>query len=277
MDNFFKSTYGKRTMARRMSWQGPPPKRARYSNAGARGIPVISTFGIRRTMPARRWNRGTLKNMRQGGFVGQELKYFDTSNILDALVAPTDAAGGEVDPGTLLTLCCPVQGSGATNRDGRRIVMKSIQLSGSIITAPNPDEADMPAQAQYFVALVQDTQTNAAQLSSEDVFANPGANAATAANPFRDLERSTRFKVLKSWYLKQPMLTSLNDAAATGSVSGSAVRFSYYSKLSIPVEFVANAGTVADVQDNSLHLIAYTNSTGLAPSISYNCRVRFVG
>lgn len=41
-----------------------------------------------------------------------------------------------------------------------------------------------------------------------------------------------------------------------------------------------NAGTtesVANIIDNSIHVVAYTSSQDLAPLINYNARLRFVG
>lgn len=215
-------------------------------------------------------------NLRTGGFLGQELKYFDTSLAASAMVAPTDAAGGEHDPATLLTLFCPTQGTGATNRDGRRAVMKSIQISGNLRSAPQINQAAIDLAGDYYVALVLDKQTNAAQMNSEDVFANPSASAVLAAAPLRDLERSTRFQVLKQWKGRFPQPVAVYDGTNI-EVGGWELPFTYYSKLNIGVEFVANGGTVADIQDNSLHLVAYCTNTGLAATVNYNCRIRYVG
>ncbi len=215
------------------------------------------------------------RNMRQGGFMGIKLKFFDSSRVALALTAPTDAAGGEADPTTLNCLFAPVQGTGAQNRDGRRVTMKSVQIEGIVELSNVDGSATAVITPRVFIALVLDKQTNAAQLNSEDVYTNPAANADMATSPLRDLERSTRFTVLKTWDLN--MSTTGMGTAAANDLMGKQLKFSCYKKLDHRVEFVLNGGTVADIQDNSLHLIAYASNGNGAPNIGYNCRVRFQG
>ncbi len=214
------------------------------------------------------------RNMRTAGFMGAELKFFDSSRAAIALTAPTDATGGEVDPVTLNCLFAPTQGTGVQSRDGRRVVMKSLQIRG-VVTVPNADVVTTGKIAPvFFIAIVMDKQTNAAQASSEDVFTNPGAAALLAASPLRDLERSTRFRVLKEWILTGDTPTTVDGST---DQNGYSIPFGYYGKMSTKVEFVANGGSVADIQDISLHVMAYCSSTTFAPTITYNSRVRFMG
>lgn len=215
------------------------------------------------------------RNLRSGGFVGQELKYFDTSRANGTMVAPTDAAGAELDPAASC-LFSPTQGTGATNRDGRRTIMKSIQFTGNVRCDAQIDQTGADVASLYYVAIVMDMQTNATQMASEDCFHNPGASALTAANPLRDLERNSRFKVLKVFQgrLQQPIMTY---DGTNVEQSGMTIPLRWYGKLDIPVEHIADGGTVADIQDNSLHVIAYCSSTSAVPKLNYNCRVRFVG
>lgn len=243
-----------------------PAKRARI----ARAVAAQARGGYAPTVAAR------YGNIRTGGFVGQELKFFDSARTALALTAPTDAAGGEVDPATVNCLFAPTQGTGAQNRDGRRVQMRSIQITGEVSCAAQTDQTVLDVPPKILLALVLDKQTNATQLSSEDVFTNPSGAANLAASPLRDLERSTRFKVLKQWtiQLTAPQVgwdgTNLEQAGVTRS-------FSWYGRVNIPVEFLGNAGNIADIQDNSVHMVGYCSTVALAPTVSYNCRIRFVG
>lgn len=45
----------------------------------------------------------------------------------------------------------------------------------------------------------------------------------------------------------------------------------------IPVTFTNTTADVANVADNSLHLIGFCTSTNFGPTLSYNSRMRFVG
>lgn len=225
--------------------------------------------------PAKRRRIGPYTRPQIG--LGVENKFYDTVQTNTALVAPTDAAGGEVDPDTLLTLSAMAQGDGESTRDGRKCTIISIQVKGVIKEDVLSDQADMPNYQRYFLALVQDTQTNGAQLDSEKVFINPAAATSLAAAPLRNLQYEKRFKVLWQKSFQRQMKTSFNDGGATASVSGSITPFAIYKKVKIPVLFSAITAGITSVTDNSLHLIAYAMTTAGAPTIAYNCRLRFVG
>lgn len=208
---------------------------------------------------------------------GVEKKYLDTALVDQVITAPTDTAGGEMDPATVLCLNAVAQGDGQTNREGRQYVMKSCYVNGIISEPVAGDQADAFAGGVFYVALVLDKQSNGAQLNSEDVFVNPGAAAKTAPLPVRDLQYTSRFTVLDSVQLFEPNRWAFNDGAATGSVSGFHLPFKLSWNGELPVTCVGTTNTVASIQDNSLHIIAYTSTTSGVPVLSYNSRVRFVG
>lgn len=116
------------------------------------------------------------RNLRTAGYVGIEKKFYDTGYNA-AIVAPTDATGGEADPATVLTVSAPAQGDGEQNRDGKKIVAKYLEIKGTVRAAATINQTVGPQRTQVFVAVVLDTQTNAAQLNSEDVFKNQNASA----------------------------------------------------------------------------------------------------
>ena len=237
----------------------------------------VARSRARRGVVARRAR--AMLNRRTAGFLGIEKKFYDTALAPTALVAPTDCSGGEFDPSATSMISTPATGDGEQNRDGKRIVIKSVQVSGSVAAAAQTALTAVVAPVECFVALVLDMQTNGAQLNSEDVYKNQSANAANATNPLRNLLFSTRFKVLKEWScLLEPKTAANNASATTVSVAGARMEFDCFLPLDLPVNF--NAGTsasVANVIDNSLHIIAFCSSTTLAPTITYNARIRFMG
>lgn len=226
---------------------------------------------------ARGLSQKTVSNIRTGGFMGIELKFIDYGLAASALVAPTDAAGGEKDPATADSISAIAQGDGESNRDGRQAIVKSAYVTGAITGAVLSDQADLQAGQSYYVALVMDQQTNAAQLNSEDVFTNPGAAAVLAPHVLRDLQFTQRFKVLDHVLLSRPVLAAGTDGASTNSVAGFNVPFKLSWNGEMPVNHVGTTAVIASIADNSLHIIAYASSTAGAPAINYNSRVRFVG
>lgn len=230
----------------------------------------------RKAVVHRRGGMKAVTNLRVAGFAGQELKFFDSVRASLAIPAPTDATAGEMDPATLNAIFCPVQGTGGSNRDGRRCTMTSVQITGLVNVPAQQGQTSADVNGTIFIALVMDKQTNASQLASEDVFSNPSGNASMAASPLRDLERSTRFNVLKVWTMDLPPQQAQHDGT-NADLQGYQLRFEGFIKLNTKVEFIANGGTVADTQDNSLHMIAFASTTASAPTLLYQARVRFIG
>lgn len=220
------------------------------------------------------------RNTRTGGFLGQELKFYDTSLAASAILAPTDAGGGEQDPSATIVLNSVVQGDGEQQRDGRRITMKSIYINGLVSCGTQNGQSAADGPSYCFIALVLDTQTNGATITSENVFTNKSATALLAASPMRNLQYVDRFKVLQ---IKKVMLTNpnmTNDLGSTGGVIQNALQrpFKMYKNLSnTVVTYKGTTETVANITDNSLHIIAYASGVSLVPTLSYNSRLRFMG
>ncbi len=213
------------------------------------------------------------------GFTGIEVKFYDQGLVAASLTTNTAAAGGEHDPSATLMLNTVTQGDGESQRDGRRITMKSIFVTGLIDVARASGDSVASAATAIFIALVMDTQTNGATLASENVFLNPAGNAILGAQPLRNLQFTKRFRILatRKFILGNQSMT--NDTGATGGViaSGMQRRFQMFSKLNTVVNYTGTTETVANIADNSLHIIAWCSSLDLVPKISYTSRLRFVG
>lgn len=215
------------------------------------------------------------RNLRTAGFLGMERKFYDTGLALTTLSAPTGATGGEVDPATVNCISAPATGSGPSDRDGKKMIIKKAIVTGVIYTAPDVDQTIADNQGAAVVYLVLDKQTNGAQLNSEDVFTNPSAATATAATLLHNLEYSTRFQILSKTMVQLPQLPITYDGTNIEQ-AGVTIPFTLISTMDIPVTFIADTAGVSSVQDNSLHVIAFKNANTIT-SISYNARIRFIG
>lgn len=214
--------------------------------------------------------------------LAEEKKFFRT-NASITLAATTDSSGLEADPSTESCLFSPAQGDTANSRTGNKAVVESVSIRGQILLQASDDvsAATMKNRSEgmrYW--LVLDKETNNAQLASENVLVNDSGNLAGCASALRNTTKGNRYKVLRSGYIEMPPLS-----IATGSTSGffHAMRsapFEIYWKGVLPVNFSANNGTVADIVDNSLHLlVAPQSETTVASSLTvlYNCTVAFKG
>lgn len=219
-----------------------------------------------------------IANAATAGFLGIEKKFYDTYLADTAVGAATALTGGAYDPSATSMISTPAQGDGEQNRDGKRIVIDSLILKGHVInpggTADNIETAQAP---KVFVAVVLDTQSNAAQMQSEDCFKNTAASASLNCAPLKNLLSGKRFRILKSHVFDLTVRGPIT-AAATQAANTQQQEFDWYIpfKGGLPVNF--NAGTtstIANVVDNSLHVVAFANVTGC--SIGYNARIRFQG
>lgn len=217
---------------------------------------------------------------RTGGFLGIEMKYLDVYASNLSVAAPSDASGGEMQPegGCTECLSAPAQGDGPQNRDGRAIQFKSIHVAGNVAGLVAADQADMLVPPQVFVALVMDTQTNGATIVSEQVYTNPNDTSYVNAMPLRNLEYSSRYKVLAHKTLNLSPVNAMTDGANTSSQMVQSKPFMLSWKGEVPIKFTSGTtASVANVENNSFHLIAFATNTNFTPVISYNSRMRFVG
>ncbi len=234
--------------------QGPVAKRRRYTKRRARS-----------------------RNPRSGGFLGIEKKFYDTAQNV-ALATATGATGGEIDPTTVDCISAPAQGDGEENRDGNRIVIKSAFVTGVIKMPKQANQTATDDAFSWVVYLVQDQQANGATINSEDVFTNPAASNNTASTPLRNLQYTSRFKVLAksagTFDAPSPSYDGTNMEQG-----GMSQMFVLSWKGIMPVQFKggATAAGVTGVANNAIHVVAWVTSTDMAPTIAYNARVRFEG
>lgn len=230
--------------------------------------------GLKKPRLQSRMRRPARGNARTGGFQGMELKFVDYESASNAVVAT--AEGAEVDPATADSISAIAQGDGESQRDGRRCVLKHVQLQGQVQLDATNDAATAPNGGVVRVALVWDKQTNGAQLNSEDVY-NATTSAAVDAYGFRNLQYSQRFQVLGVQYIDLNPMSASGTAASNDS--GQITKFfSIRKRINIPVQFTGTTAVVASIADNSLHVIATksdNSSTGM--TLRYVSRVRFVG
>lgn len=203
------------------------------------------------------------KNLAKG-----ELKYYDENG--SGSIAFNTWTGSELDPAGTLCLFAPIQGSGDSERDGRQAIIKSIHVNGRIY---RNNVTGISNAAVVHMILVQDTQTNGAQLNGEDVYMDSG----NREFQYRNMDHSSRFKVLWSKRLVlNPEAIGYNTTVPQWETANASRLFEINkNNLNIPVSFNGNAGTIADITDNSIHLIATSNSS--SADVIYQSRVKFIG
>lgn len=220
-----------------------------------------------------------------------EMKYFDCDFNSTAITAVTTTwvAGTIVDPLTTinlgsaavaapLCLFVPIIGAQLNNRIGRQVNLMKIKITGTI-TVPvqaGQNTADNPGLIRLMC--VWDKQTNAAQMTSAQLMQDATA-AATTISSYMNPNNFGRFQVLKE---KRFVVGDQNMAGevAAGNViiAGTKKYFkiTYNFRKPVVVHFNAtNAGTVADIVDNSFHVICGCDNIATGPQLAYYSRCSF--
>lgn len=226
----------------------------------------------------------------RGAAVTGEMKYFDTELSLSAVpvVTTTWVAGTILDPSTTinlgdaavatpLCLFVPKVSAALNGRIGRKVKVIKLKVHGFIQCSNQATQAAADPASLLRLILVQDTQTNAAQMTSAMLMNDAGA-AATTLMSFQNPNQFGRFRVLKDKTIALQNPGGFNDAAGTGAINGILRHFKFSIKFRDPVMVnfnATNGGTVADIIDNSFHILCGANLIGLAPALTYYSRVSY--
>jgi len=205
--------------------------------------------------------KGQRGYLRKGGYYGrrlrsgQELKFHDL--VESNLTIPTTGAR----LGT--NLCIIPQGTGASDRIGRKIWIKKIQMNISMHYIPTT--AAEPAF--YRMLLVMDKQANGANATWANVM-----ESTVSTDSFRNLENSQRFKILKDW---RGVINQVGREFSTNYLDV-ARKFSYYADCNIPIEYSSTTGVIAEQRSNTLFVIAcMSNAPTESIEVSWYIRLRF--
>lgn len=193
--------------------------------------------------------------IRNRRYTRQEFKSLDVS----ASSTTVDTTGSV----TLLNGC--IRGSDINNREGREILMKSLQLK--VYIAPNSQATgDQLAR----VLIVYDRQTNGTALTPTEVIDS------CCALGMRNLENKRRFKILHDMVFE--LNANYDGAASQVYQPGQHYYKELYRKISLPVTFGSgNAGSVTDISTGSLYMVRIgTIAPGTAAAAcNFTSRIRF--
>lgn len=232
---------------------------------------------IRGPARKRKRRRVTNRNARTGGFMGMELKFKDVNLNASVLATTADGSGMEKDPSATVVLNSLQQGDGESQRDGRRVTMRSVFVSGMVQIPAQADQTVPEAPPHVCIYLVLDKQTNGATISSEDVFVNPSGTALGGTSLMRNLQFTSRFTILDKVSFNVP-IGQVSGDSTNFDMTGGLRKFKLSANLNnLRVTFSGTEDTVANITDNSLHLLASVTSGTTGAILTYNSRLRFMG
>ncbi len=215
-------------------------------------------------------NYNLFTNRRNGGFIGKELKFSD--NELFGFALPQTVSSSEADPATINCLNAVAQGESEKQRNGRMCYFTSLEIKGYVLfqAVAGGSAPTVPGYAR--ILIIKDKQTNGSRFNAEDVLQEP-VSSTLGAEAHRNLQYLQRFTILKDFVVHQTIYSGVGTAADSDWCAQQKP-WRCNIKLNMKTLFTGTAGTVANIVDNSLHVMAiYQGST--VPTMGYVSRVRF--
>lgn len=252
-----------------------------------------SAYRSKRRKVRSRRGYGTVARSRGWAAAPGETKYFDCE-LQGGAMAMTDVttnfpAACRMDPSSTinigaaavaspLTIFAPTQGAALNQRIGRKALVKKIKIRGHVFCPEITNATNLTLQPiKVRIVLLQDKQTNAAQYASTSVF-TPATSADATINSFQNPDSFGRYRILKD-----KIITLDNPNFVSGPDTSGQIRpfkFTIKFRKGVLVNFNnVNGGTVADIVDNSFHILAgSTNGSGAGErnlQLAYYSRVSF--
>lgn len=234
---------------------------------------VARRVGILKPVQTRTYVPRSLGN----AMAATENKYYDLS-VTHSITTPTSAwsVNERAEPGSVRSLFGPVTGDDIFNREGRKVVVKSIRIRGHISVSAQSAQTAADNATYIRMVLVLDKQTNGTQM-------DPGNLLSSGSAPNIDALTSTasfgRYQILrdKKIVIGQPnMVWNGATIFQGGAVRPFKLKYNWPNGLVVHYN-ATNSGDIPDTIDNSLHLICGCTNLQLAPQLVYQSRVVFVG
>lgn len=179
----------------------------------------------------------------------QELKYID--------FASTDPVPTGFGLASVQSLNDVPNGTGKNDRIGRKIVVRSVQMTGFLRVKPDGDDA-------VRIIIGVDKQNNGSGTGSAE-FLDDTLAGIHAPVAFRNLTNSNRFQMLHD------KLFAMNLGAQGQAATRVIPKF--FKKCYIPIEFDGEDGIISEIQSNNifLHYVSVRDLT----SFTFSIRLRY--
>lgn len=258
-------------MKRGRPWSGDPNPRSRKRSA----IPTRGVTKNRRRMALGSSTYYQTVPRTRGPYASGETKYFDATITSTPIVADADWANTELDPvSSVDCLFAPAQGTAINQRIGNKVWVSKIRIRGVVSAAAqaNQTAADLPPMIR--IICYKDMQTNGTQAQGETIMTGQ-ATGSQAVCAFQNIANFGRFRVLKdkTYHLTPP---TMSYDGTNVEQSGEVLHFKWTLPVNCMVKFNATTtSTIAAIVDNSFHVIANCQNTGMAPALSYVARTYY--
>lgn len=208
-----------------------------------------------------------------------ELKYIDRQcTITNQMLRAEGATQGRKPPDGFTTLCSVGVGSGRHQRIGRKITIRSIEITGVVRVTANDDYNPGVVEAVCFVSLVWLKRTNGFEIASESVYTNPGTGDSSilCCSPLLNLEFGHNYVEMSRVILTTSPRNAAFHSPGT-SLNGADMAFRFVHKdLAIPVTFNGDSDQTSDIVDNSFQIYGWSSDgSAQEKELYYNSRFMY--
>lgn len=197
------------------------------------------------------------KNLRTGGFLGKELKFVDYTYGINPVTSTW-----QLEVPSTGALNAVAQGSGESQRNGRKITNASLHIKGNFSLTTSRAHG-----VEVRIVVVKDNQTNGAALTPANVMTQ-------GVHGFRNLEWVSRYTVLADkTYVLNPSIT---HTGTTNDGNAPIRPFSLNVNLSGTTSFDDVNADISDITDCAYQVISCCSAANAA-QIQYQSRFRFYG
>jgi len=187
--------------------------------------------------------------------------------FLDTTLGSTAIA----DTGIVLNNCLNIipQGDTESQRNGRKVVVRSINIRGMVRNDPATNEGSTADRVRFLLYL--DKQANGGAAAVTDLLET------ATINSFNNLANKSRFTVLMDKVVDLAAPAGANADATTPVFGLDIQSWAFYKKCYIPIEFdnSATTGALTTVRSNNLGMMAISWNTSDSAVIEYTCRIRY--
>ncbi len=239
------------------------PFGGRYKNQSKAAVRKRkAAFKKRASMPGFYQTSGYYGRYNTGaGGTGGELKFFDTTATF-----ATVAAAGEINASLNLV----PQGVTESDRIGRKMTIKRLDITGDIIMGPLAGSATGSFD-RVRVIVYLDKQANGATAAVTDILETADILS------YRNLANSGRFVVLSDKIQNMVLTAGGGDVGGADSNFPAVIKtYKMGKSCNIPVEFSATTGAITEVRSNNIGMLAIAE-TNLVSAFKFNARIRFSG
>ena len=213
----------------------------------------------------------SIPSQKTKGVFSVETKYLDSEKVLTIL--KTTVANSEFDPAIKDTFNAMTQGVGDSQRNGKQIVVKRLQIN-ILLSLTGVSAQGQPSSAR--IVIYQDKMTAGTQKDAEDVLHEPTfVDSATLTFPV--MGKDAEFRILYDQDHTMNLGAAVGDGT-TNKTPGVIKVIHIDLPMNMQVNYSTPLGCVDDIVDNSLHMIAIqTRPASNALYINYVARLSFVG